>query len=86
MINLDELEGVCDAMIEEGLDWCPPAGCGSAVQVKELIGMLRNAEADAKRYQWLKDCALRNHIHSLIMVHPDEWDLFNDEAMSHEAS
>lgn len=81
MINIDEIEEICDAMIEEGMDYCPPAGCGTAANVKELITRLRQYEKDAERYRWLRDCALRNHLHSLIMVHQEEWDMFNDEAM-----
>lgn len=86
MINLDELEGVCDAMIEEGLDWCPPAGCGSAVQVKELIGLLREEQKGAERYRWLRNCAKEHELDVITCLGAMEWDGFIDEAMSHEAS
>ena len=55
MINIDEIEEICDAMIEEGMDYCPPAGCGTAANVKELITMLRKAERDAARYRFMRD-------------------------------
>lgn len=95
MINLGELEGVCDAMIEEGLDWCPPAGCGSAVQAKELITMLREAQKDAKRWEKLvemhqdDDCGI--YVCSSSKCGFQYFTLDDlpgcvDEAMSHEAS
>lgn len=75
MIDLDEIEArASNANLKE----CKYL---STYELKEILSKLRQAEKDAKRYRWLRDCALRNHIHSLIMVHPDEWDLFNDEEM-----
>lgn len=53
MINIDEIEEICDAMIEEGMDYCPPAGCGTAANVKELITRLRKAERDSARWKKL---------------------------------
>ncbi len=55
MINVDEIETICDFMIEEGMDYYPPAGCGTAAHVKEIITRLRQAEKDAARYRWLRD-------------------------------
>lgn len=61
MINIDEIEEICDTMIEEGMDYCP-AGCGTAANVKELIIRLRQAEKDAARYRWLRDLANKSVI------------------------
>lgn len=51
MIDIDEIETICDFMIEEGMDYYPPAGCGTAAHIKELIARLRQAEKDAERYK-----------------------------------
>ena len=55
MIDIDEIEEICDVMIDGGFQHCPPAGCGSAEKVKELITRLREAKKDAERYRWLRD-------------------------------
>lgn len=49
--------------------------------IADASARIRQDKKDAERYRWLRDCALRNHLHSLIMVHPEEWDVFNDEDM-----
>lgn len=81
MIDLDELEARCDSLISNCLGW-HDSNFSDVRTVKELITRLRQAEKDAARYRWLRDSALRDHLHSLIMVHPVEWDMFNDEAMN----
>lgn len=84
MINIDEIEEICDAMIEEGMDYCPPAGCGTAANVKELITRLRQAENDAARYRWLRD-ELEQYQGGISLFDGDchvcDIDLFIDEAM-----
>lgn len=55
MIDIDEIEEICDVMIDGGFQYCPPAGCGSAEKVKELITRLRETEKDAARYRWLRE-------------------------------
>ncbi|MGL5293289.1 MAG: hypothetical protein ACRC9V_05930 [Aeromonas sp.] len=84
MINIDEIEEICDAMIEEGMDYCPPAGCGTAANVNELITRLRQAEKDAARYRWLRD-ELEQSQGGIALFDGDchvcDIDLFIDEAM-----
>lgn len=49
-------------------------------EVKELLVMLRQAEKDAARYQWLRDRSFKNDILSLLTSHPSEWDELVDDA------
>lgn len=69
-----------DAVIDGGLMELDPGELIACVGM--MTERLRQAEKDAARYRWLRDSALRDHLHSLIMVHPVEWDMFNDEAMN----
>ncbi len=88
MIDIDEIEEICDVMIEGGFQHCPPAGCGSAEKVKELIGMLRKAEVEAKRYRWLRDVADEFQISDFFMCStmPAKRDGLADKEMGGETS
>ena len=82
MIDIDEIETICDFMIEEGMDCYPPAGCGTAAHIKELITRLRQAEKDAARYRWLRDKAGDGDVCDVLFnTAYDEWNEFIDEAM-----
>jgi hypothetical protein len=57
--------------------------------LRELLGRLREADADAKRYRWLRD-ELDQSQGSIALFdgccHVCDIDLFIDEAMNHEVS
>jgi hypothetical protein len=48
--------------------------------ILSLLGRLEKAEADAKRYRWLRDCATWDDIEELSSRSITEWDASIDAA------
>lgn len=53
MIDFDDMERFSQGMIERGIGHTAGASCYEAI---ELITRLRQAEKDAARYRWLREC------------------------------
>lgn len=86
-IDLDGLELHLKEIIEDGRgDNCYT----KAKNVLRLLSLVREAEADAKRYRWLRDEACHDEWHTVGSADPSVWDVIVDEyieeAMNHEVS
>lgn len=85
MIDLDEMQAAINRCAFDG----DVLGLSKA-ECADLLSRLREAEADAKRYRWLRDEACHNEWHTVGSADPSVWDVIVDEyieeAMNHEAS
>ncbi|MGL4753697.1 MAG: hypothetical protein ACRCXB_15060 [Aeromonadaceae bacterium] len=77
MIDLDELERVCNFLMATGRHNKIPNNM-VAENVKELITRLRQSEKDAARYRFVKEW---NQSYSLNVYRKELWDEVVDKAM-----